>query len=312
MQENKTDITVIHLVWLPFGIRQFSHFLDSYCSCDAGCDHNLFFMFNGVQHQQDTEPYLQLARSKGLHFSYGMMEKGQDIDAYREAAKQISTEYILLLNSYATFKTKGWLSKYAALKSLQTVVSATASFQSHYSNVFQQYPLAIERGKGWWYHIRKYRLFLKAFFYWRWLFPAYPNPHLRTNALLIPRTTFLEIVPDQVQTKFRAYLFESGRKGLTCSLLKKHFRVLVIDREGQAIPMEQWPQSRTFWSSQQEQLIIADNQTDLYDQADAATKNKLTYLAWKQHGSIQHHTASKERGTLSEGMHPQSGGTDLP
>ncbi len=284
MAEKPIDITVVHLVWLPFGAGQFRHFLEAYRSYAAGYPHQLFFVFNGVQQEQELLPYLQLADEAGMPYRYLSLHKGQDIDAYHQAALALTSHYLLLLNSYSGFRAQNWLEKYVRHAGPGTALAATASCQSHYSLVFQQHSWAWERGKGLAHHFRKYKLLLKAMCYWRWLFPPFPNPHLRTNGLLLPRQAFLEAYPGPVGSKFRAYQFESGRRGLTRQLLKKGFQLRVIDRYGKAYPMDAWASSNTFWAGGQENLLITDNQTALYDQADAVTRNKLAYLAWAQHG----------------------------
>ena len=57
-------------------------------------------------------------------------------------------------------------------------------------------------------------------------------------------------------------------------------RVLVVGRDGNAYAPEQWPASATFRLGTQSNLLIADNQTDLYDSSDEVEKKILSEYAW--------------------------------
>ena len=128
------------------------------------------------------------------------------------------------------------------------IISATGSFQSHYSLVFQKNKWSYESSNGYIHNFRKYKLFFKAFFYWRFLFKPFPNPHIRTNAFMIKRELFLSIKRAVVKDKMDAYCFESGRKGLTNQLLTKGYKTLILDKSGNTYEPDQWYQSKTFWN----------------------------------------------------------------
>ena len=54
----------------------------------------------------------------------------------------------------------------------------------------------------------------------------------------------------------------------------------VVGRDGVAYPSERWRESATFRSGGQRNLLIADNRTFQYEQADPAFKNTLERMAW--------------------------------
>jgi hypothetical protein len=54
----------------------------------------------------------------------------------------------------------------------------------------------------------------------------------------------------------------------------------VVGRDGAAYEPAEWPNSRTFRVDEQENLLVADNRTDEYASADAATRAALRRMAW--------------------------------
>ena len=283
---NISTIQVIYLSWIPYGIEEIQGFLDSYLQYDAGAVHQLFIVFNGVQQGEEHLPFLQYAQNRlGYPVKYMLLQSGQDIEAYYKAARELDSEYLLFLNTFSRILANDWLKKYTTvfLEHANTgLVSASGSYLSYTSAVFIKNKWGWEPGKGIHHHFTKYKLFAKSFFYWRLFFKSFPNPHIRTNAFMLKKHHLLSIHPGVLTTKFKAYQFESGRKGLTAFFLKKQMDIFVLGKNGMAYPVSQWPNSNTFWIHNQENLLISDNQTRIYDQATEANKKMLTKLAWGQ------------------------------
>jgi hypothetical protein len=97
---------------------------------------------------------------------------------------------------------------------------------------------------------------------------------------MVRREEFLGADPGPLTSKFNAYLFESGRKSLTNYYLKKGQKVLVMDKHGKTYEPGQWKESSTFWINDQENLLVSDNQTRLYQESSEAARRSLTKLAW--------------------------------
>lgn len=280
--EKENSITVIHLVWLPSGIEVFKRFIGSYIKFSAGCEHELLLIFNGVRNSTETNCWHSVLLASDIKYTSIEFRHGQDLECYFKAAEQLTTEYMIVLNSYAVILSNNWLLKYREQfsDSETMLVGATASCQSYYSSVYQKHPAAWETDKGFLYNFRKYKLFVKAFFYWRFLFKPFPSPHLRTNAFMIKRTMFLQLKHKPLVSKFAAYQFESGRNSMTSQLLKKGYKVVVLDRYGKTYEPAQWKQSATFWINDQENLLVADNQTRMYTEASTKERKEMTRLAW--------------------------------
>ena len=62
-----------------------------------------------------------------------------------------------------------------------------------------------------------------------------------------------------------------GRRGLT---------VLVVGGDGVAYSPLEWPMSRTYRSGDQQNLMIADNRTEMYSRADPQGKELMRWLIW--------------------------------
>ena len=275
-------ITVLHLVWLPYGFSIFSNFIDSYIQHPAGAQHHLLIVFNGVSAPQQTAVYHNYLRANKIAYQSVDFTRGQDLDCYFRAAANIGTEYITVLNSFSVILADNWLKKYAdAIADASIgIAGSSGSLQSYYSSVFQKNSFFWETSKGFADQFRKYKLFVKALLYWRFLFAAFPNPHLRTNAFIIKRTLFLQLQHKPFVTKFAAYQFESGKNSLSKQLLKMALKVVVIDKQGHVYEPAAWKESATFWINQQEGLLVADNQTSIYANASVEEQKKMTKLAW--------------------------------
>ena len=278
------SVAVIYLSWLPYGISEFEGFLHSYKLHPAGASHQLILLFNGVNSEEDYEPFLVHAENElGFRPQFMVYEKGQDIEAYFYAARNLNHEYLLFLNTYSRIMANDWLQKY--LLAFQAddhlgLLSASASALSYYSAVFQKNTWQWETDKSFSNQFRKYKLFLKALLYWRFLFNAFPNYHIRTNAFMIRRSLMLQIKCPALTSKFKAYLFESGYQSFTNQVLQLGSTAQVIDRNGTVHKMDECSQLPVFWKGSQELLLVSDNQSRKYDEADLQAQAFMRYLAW--------------------------------
>lgn len=277
------NIGVVYLVWLPYGIELFNNFVDSYRNVSAGHEHELIFLFNGVTDESELHVYFEYADMAKIKYKYLTLKNRQDIGAYFWVSEKMPDyTHFLFFNSFSILLNTDWLKYYVHAIELPRVglVGATASWQSHYTHVFQQHKMAYEFNKPFLYNFRKYKLFLKALFYWQFLFAPFPSPHIRTTAFMIRRDLFLKLKRKKIVSKFDAYLFENGRKGMSRQLLKKGYQILVVDKFGNTYSPDSWPASKTFWMEEQQNLLIKDNQTKLYSQANIFERKRFKEFAW--------------------------------
>ena len=279
--EPSKKTAVVFLMWLPYGIEYLERFANSYLSYAAGYKHKLVILFNGTALVNNYQPFLQLARERFTDFEIMELDKGQDIDAYFFAASKLSEEYILFLNTFSEFRNANWLRFYHDnFQNDVGVVGATGSYQSLLTTTLKENTWRWQKRKGLKQNIRKYKLLLKTNITRRFLLHPFPNPHIRTNAFMVERSQFSKIKHPKMKTKFDAYLFENGRQSLTNQLIRAGKRPLVIDKNGKGYDISHWKESRTFWIAEQENLLISDNQTALYHNADSSYRKILSNNAW--------------------------------
>lgn len=279
----ENNVSVIHLVWLPYGTELFRNFLSSYCKYNSGYPHQLVLLFNGVSSDQETSQFREIIDEKKIDYK-ALVKYGscQDLDAYFWAAEQLPSQHLLFLNSYAELLAENWLKKYMGFANMEDIglIGATGSWQSYYRSVFINNTWRWDGNKSWAQNYTKFKLLIKASIYWKLLFPDFPNPHIRTNGFMIRRQLMLQLKRRPLQKKLDAYILESGYTSITRQVMKKGMNCLIIDKFGNAHPPKEWANTKIFWADDQQNLLIADNQTTKYQLGDAQTRKNLSYHAW--------------------------------
>lgn len=223
-------------------------FVTSYKKFKSGIRHQLYIIFKGF----NSNTSLNRANKIFTHLKYKAIEQndeGFDIGSYYQAALLAREVYICPLNSYSNILCNNWLKNlYLNICQINVgLVGATGSYEKndHFN-------------------------FLK-----------FPNPHIRTNAFLINRQIFIKFTSQFSFLKKNDVLkYESGRNSLTNFIRKDGKKALVIGRNGRAFDISTWPLSRTFKSSNQENLLVSDNQTDFYLKSPWPIKNFLSLRSW--------------------------------
>jgi hypothetical protein len=128
-------IAVVHLVWGPLGVVPLREFLSSYRRHDAGIEHELVVLLNGVSVEQ--RPALEAELGGTEHRLLELGEPVQDLVAYAQAAALLEHERVCFLNSYGAILASDWLAKLADALDQQSVglVGATGSWASLRSGV---------------------------------------------------------------------------------------------------------------------------------------------------------------------------------
>jgi hypothetical protein len=158
------------------------------------------------------------------------------------------------------------------------MVGATGSSESYFTNLSRSRPhLSLRNVSG----------SLRNYFAWRRMlkearenFDPFPNYHLRTNCFAVARELVLELAFESEVVKMDSLKYESSKDSLTRQIIARDLPVLVVGRNGEAYAKEHWRESRTFRSGEQENLLVADNRTRQYAEADARTKAYLEQCAW--------------------------------
>lgn len=296
------EIGVVHLVRRKNGLAPFERFLASYREHPAGAPHDLIVIFKGFPLGLGTRAYDRLLADVPHRRMY-LADYGFDLRPYFKAVNTLDHRFLCFLNSFSRVLDRDWLAKlhrWASAKGVG-VAGATASYQSfstlsadrdrrlqamspaarlrwRVGLVFKdsQALLIAQRGAAWllgwaglWNPAR--------------YFPPFPNYHVRTNAFMASRETLARVQLHSVFFKLSAFMFESGRDSLTNQLMQFGLRPVMVGRDGTGYEKEHWHVANIFRQGKQENLLIADNQTDLYAAADREKRAELSRFAWGEH-----------------------------
>jgi hypothetical protein len=273
-----SSICVAHLVRAKNGMEPLQRFLESYARNQGGIEHDLLLIFKGFQQKKLPDQYRQLL-GRYPHQALFVDDKGYDIVPYFIAASRFNYRHFCFLNSFSVILDEQWLRKmYSHITGPGIgLVGATGSYQSTYTDLLKslkiQSPQLWRRVVG---TVLLPMLILKC----RIDFYSYPNYHIRTNAFMIAGDLMRKIKVGSIRHKWDCYTFESGKKGLTHQILRKNLRALVVGKNGRAYEKEEWVNSFSFWQGDQANLLVADNQTNAYTNADLQTKWKYARHAW--------------------------------
>jgi hypothetical protein len=278
-------IAVVHLVRRKNGVEPLRRFVESYRRHPAGREHELVVLLKGFPGASDLGEH-EAPLSGVPHRRLPVPDSGLDIGAYFAAVDRLEHGHFCFLNSYSRILAPDWLAKLHRWITAGGVglAGATGSCQrlGHPADArgLERRVLARWR-RGDLLQPIAYRL-LRLAGLWRPArdFPPFPNYHLRTNAFMAARATLERVRPGPIRTKLGAWKFESGNDSLTQRVRRLGLRVLVVGRDGEGYEPERWHLSNTFRQSRQENLLVADNQTDGYEAADRALRDVVSRDAW--------------------------------
>jgi hypothetical protein len=254
----RSEISVVHLVWGPLGTSTVERFAASYRARPGGIPHRLAVVFNAVE-PGEQEDAVRRALDGLTYDAVYLPRRMLDLAAYICAARELDAEHLCFLNSYSELLDGEWLRKLFTHLTAPGVglVGASGSYESASTNA----PLIARPVR-------------------RLQFPVFPNPHIRSNAFMLRRDTMLALDWREVRTKTAAWKLESGVNGITRQVRERGLSALVVGRDGAAYDRDRYFESNTFRRGRQENLLVADNRTRQFDEADPATRRWLAELAW--------------------------------
>jgi len=282
------NVCVVHLVRRCNGLEIFERFISAYRNNEPGIDHRLLILFKGFDSPEDLSRYRIML--SGLDYLELLVpDTGYDIGSYMMAfqAYHQKYQYFCFLNSYSEPLYRGWLALLYRHASRPEVglVGVTGSYQSLYSDAeFENY--IYTRTLVYARTLRPFKrvLIRAALTYIRFtrfpFFASFPNPHVRTNGFMLPTSVLLRVRAGKMRCKMDAYRFESGRQGLTPQVLRMGRKPVVVGADGAGYDIEDWYKSNTFRRANQENLLIADNQTRAYADGDLKLKVSCSHHAW--------------------------------
>ncbi|MGZ4168474.1 MAG: hypothetical protein ACXVR1_15665 [Solirubrobacteraceae bacterium] len=299
-------LLLVHLVRRHNGPAPLERFLDSYREHTHGIDHELLLALKGFAAPEDADASIQVARARGLDPAHVLLpDDGLDLTAYARVVSAVAADRYCFTNSFSRILAPGWLAHLdqALDDPAVHVAGATGSWASHQD--YRRYHLHLRSGYAGVFtdreqtrqgfleltrrHVPGKRDYGRAAFKLaalvelirdRGVYGPFPSPHLRTNAFAARRELLEALELPRIRGKRDAYRWESGTSGFTQRVLDSGGRAVAVGRDGALYDPDAWDRSATLWSGAQENLLVADNQTDDYDQSSPAVQKLLSALAW--------------------------------
>lgn len=263
------------------GLPAVEAFFDAYRRFPPGYPHRLVVVAKGWDSVPGLPSLIDQVQGIGADL-ITLPDDGFDWGAYMRVAPNLKENYLCLLNTHSRPLVPGWLALLRKSAQLPGVgaVGATGSWGS----LSVSWPLfEPDISSLTLYPIRLALSFMRLC---RNLgrFHSFPNPHLRTNALLVNRQLFVSFCSghDIPRSKRDAHVIESGRRGFTAYLKSLSLRTLVVGADGVAYASNAWISSDTFRVPDQSNLLVSDNQTRYHKNAGCQLKRRLEHAAWGQ------------------------------
>jgi len=228
------------------GAAVFRRFIESYKAFPDETPHDLLIVFKGFPTRGSKEEYYWILDDVTF-IELKKSDVGFDIGSFRKACEHFSYSHYLFLGSFCRILCENYLTK--LLSCLNTAGRAGLVGSSG----------SWEQG----------------------LCKAFPNHHIRTSAFLMSRSVLTKVRWPVLITKYDAYEFENGSKGLSRQIVGLGLNLYVVRADGRWCAKEEWPYSCVFRSGQQEQLMVADKQTDFYASSDDRMRDSLRKLSWR-------------------------------
>jgi hypothetical protein len=283
------EFSVVYLAYTPYGLHHLEEFIHSYKRYDSGINHKLIILFNGHKNDSELFSFLDFLNASQVNFEVKKTSERLDITSYFDVAKYMDTEFVLFFNTYSIIQDNQWLRKYAIQFNDNAigVVGATGCYGDfgHY----EDYNKSISRVKKANFALAD----LKKILYFCYNFYPKVKPHIRTNAFMIRREVFLSLKCNVMRPFFLAFIharlknsklgslcFEHGNNSMTAQILAKGLKPILVGRDGRAYEIENWENANTFWINEQDNLLVSDNQTRKFTDAEINARRQMTFNAW--------------------------------
>jgi len=267
-------------------------FFSAYRAHPAGLDHELVVLVKGWEDVADRESVEAQARALGATVM-ALPDDGYDWGAYMRAAPRLGHDWLCLLNTHSRPCADGWLATLRAAAERPGV--GAAGVTGSWGTNLPVFRLLAPEVADYWRRkgavkalIAAFRLYIRRY-PWRSLtgarrFPGFPNPHLRSNGVLVRRALFTAFIAGRPipADKQDALMLECGRAGFTRFLESRGLRVVVAGADGRAYEPEQWPDSRTHAVPERSNLLVSDNRTRGYERAGPFSRRNIERENWGQ------------------------------
>lgn len=209
-------------------------------------------------------------------------DKYYDLNAYAYCASSLDYDYFLFLNSNSIINCDNWDTLFlkALVPGTPVLIGATASCEP------LGYSVPCKLGSNFSVGLFLLRVINRGFraLAYAGFSTCFPNPHIRTNAFLIDRITFLAYFDKYgiPKTKIQCHAIESGSNSLTRFVDAMGGVIALVTVEGVVYglrALEMYPIFRTVKGH--EKLLVTDNRTREFDVANPNEKKILAWDAWR-------------------------------
>lgn len=251
------------------GLASAVAFLESYGRFRPKIAHRLTIVAKGWEQEAELSDLRTIARSYAADVEV-LPDDGFDWGSYMRIAPRLTEKWVCFFNGNSRVRSHLWLDKMWLGIQPETVgaVGATGSWGTLSPHLFQNW---ID------WAVLPYRYLTMAP-----RFPAFPNPHLRSNAFLTRRDLFVDYIARHKipRWKIDAHVMECGRAGYCRYLSSRGYTFVVAGRDGKFYSPDAWAESNTFCAGDQGNLLVADNRSEQYRLANSETRNFLERAIW--------------------------------
>ncbi len=265
---------VAYIAYEPYGKNYLLRFVKKYQKYQSGYDHDLVICFKQFKSKDTIEEWENIMikeNIKFIRFDDNSQINDFDIGSYFRISEFFSNRYILFLNTHCRPNSNNWLKIFLNHYENKSVVGAFASMSSLSSQFlnffFNQHS-----------KFQQIRWGLKHFLHVK----LFPNPHIRTTAFFIKAENLLELNINRKKLikKINTNYFEGGRLGLSNQLLKKGFKLILVNSDDKSFSIDRWKYSETFCLGEQKKLLFTDNRTEEYEKSSTQEKLRRSKFCW--------------------------------
>lgn len=261
-------ITVCYLFTKFDNEQTLLNFIDNYKKYNSNYPHNLVICFKLLDVIFINNLRIHLNGINYVEFIDKSSQNDFDFGSYKRVSEKYPDDIILFLNSHSYPNCDLWLSKIVNLYKEKSIIGTSASNESLLNS------LKLKKFyKFFGYSLKKYK-YQKDFF-------KFPNPHLRTTGFLINATDFHNYIKDKkLNSKYDAWLIESGKNNLTTYFKKKNYNIVVVNSDGNHYLENNWMLSETYNYLNQSKSIISDRHTRKYLGLSDKNKRISQFNTW--------------------------------
>ena len=262
---------VAYLAYEPFKFEKLNKFIENYVFYNSGHEHDLLICFKGFKNSETISEWKKKIKISFIEFNDSNQPNDFDIGSFFRIAEKYKDRNIFFIGSHCLPIFNNWLKIFfnhfenkmllGSHSSYASISSEFLSFYHHNYSKSQQLRWGIK-------HLFKFKLF--------------PNPHVRTSAFLINAKDLLSCDFNRKKFiyKIETNYFESGRNSITNQLLKKGFKVGIVNSDNKYFSINEWKKSQTYSLDNQQKLIFSDNRTNIYFKANIDKKNIIRKNNW--------------------------------